>query len=356
MVASVWGTDPPLEKQLFDEGYCFEFFQAVRLLGLLYPEREPLGGPLLSSEAVRFHAHQSLNFPPSEIHTIDRPSDSDSPANMTGAFLGLTGPVGVLPVPYTELLLERRKAKDHALADFLDLFNHRLISLFYRAWEKHRLFVAFERNPLDTGQGASFTHYLFDLIGMGTAGLRGRLEVPDQALLIYAGLLAQSPRSACALEAMLSDYFGVPVRVEQFLGKWFSLERMHLSYLDREGLHNQLGLGAIAGDAVWNHQASFRVWVGPLPLDRFRSFLPGEKGFCELIELSRFFTDRTFDFDIRLILRAGEVPWFQLTDEGSDAPRLGLVSWLKTETFEVDVDDAEFASWLESDEPIHAGK
>jgi type VI secretion system protein ImpH len=150
------------------------------------------------------------------------------------------------------------------------------------------------------------------------------------------------------LEAMLSDYFNVPVRIEQFQGKWFPLEPSHLSFLEKEGLHNQLGWGAIAGDAVWNHQARFRIWIGPVGLARFRSFLPGESAFFALVELARFFTDRTFDFDIRLILKSNEVPWFQLNDEGVEAPMLGLVSWLKTEEFQINVDDAEFPSGIEN--------
>src|SRR5262249_12446260 len=130
-------TDPPLERELFEEPYRFDFFQAVRLLGRLQPDRARVGhGGHPGREVARFRARQSLAFPPSSVHELERPKDPDGPPEMTVAFLGLTGPSGVLPRVYTELLMERRRAGDRTPTAFFDVFNHRAISLFYRAWEK----------------------------------------------------------------------------------------------------------------------------------------------------------------------------------------------------------------------------
>jgi type VI secretion system protein ImpH len=178
---------------------------------------------------------------------------------------------------------------------------------------------------------------------MGTPGLRGRLGIRDQALLRYAGLIAQRPHSASALGGILRDYFGLPIEIEQFRGKWFPLDEPSLSFLQQEGLHNQLGFGAIAGDAVWNQQARFRVQVGPISLERFIDFLPDGKAFAELVELTRYFVGLALEFDIQLILQAPEVPWCRLTDESVDAPRLGWMGWLKTEEFRADAREAVFA-------------
>jgi type VI secretion system protein ImpH len=129
--------DPPLEQTLFEEAYRFDFFQAVRLLERLQPDCVPVGGRP-GREAVRFRARASLSFPASAIHQLDRPDGPDTPVAMTVAFMGLTGPSGVLPICYTELLMNAIRAGDRTLAAFLDLFHHRLISFFYRAWEKYR--------------------------------------------------------------------------------------------------------------------------------------------------------------------------------------------------------------------------
>jgi len=262
---------------------------------------------------------------------------------MTVAFMGLTGPQGVLPGHYSELAIERDYEGDHGFADFLDIFNHRLISIFYRVWEKHRFHVSFAREARGTIGADRFTGYLFSLIGMGTAQLTGRLRVPDQSLLRYAGLLAQRPHSASALRGMLADHFELPVEIDQFRGKWYPLEDSSLSWLETSGVHNQLGFGAIAGDAVWNQQALFRVRVGPVGLARFIDFLPGGKSFEEIVDLTRYFTGDSLESELQVILAASEVPPCRLTDETPDAPRLGWMGWLKTDEFQEDATDAVFA-------------
>ena len=339
MAAPVRRTDPSVADILLERPWEFDFFQAVRLLGLMYPERRlvaRLGQPV--DNIVRFHAHLSMHFPPSSIQDLAPDAREDGPLHMSVAFMGLTGPQGVLPTHYTEYLIARSYAKDSSAAAFFDLFNHRLISLFYLAWEKHHFPIVHERDARLQSGPRWFTQYLYDLIGMGTAGMRGRLEVEDSALLLYAGLLAQQPHSVGALEGMLRDYFGVEIDVQQFVGKWFPLEPDALAYLNDGGLHNQLGFGAVAGDMVWNQQARFRVRVGPLCWERFNQFLPGGKALGELAALTRHFVNQTLEFEVQLILRAGEVPWCWVS-EGEDAPRLGLSSWLKTEEFREDAAD-----------------
>jgi type VI secretion system protein ImpH len=341
------GTDPAVEDLLFEAGYRFDFFQAVRVLERLYPHRQPVGGDASpADEVVRFCARLSLSFPPSAIHEIRRAEDGAAPAQMTVAFMGLTGPLGVLPRHYTELLLERMRHKDRTLRDFLDLFNHRLVSLFYRAWEKYRFPMAYERAVAQQQEDDRFTRYLFALIGLGTRGLRGRLEVEDKALLFYAGLLAQQPRSASALAGLLQDYFGVPVAVTQYIGQWLPLAEANRSRLGPEEANNALGVSTVAGDRVWDQQARFRLCLGPLTLAEFRQFLPSGRAFWPLVELGRFFAGLACDFEVQLILTAADIPWCRLGGTGEDAPRLGWSAWLKTRECTRHAADAIFACSL----------
>lgn len=322
-----------LEEILFAEPYRFDFFQAIRLLERIYTMRRPVGhASEPAREVVRFHTPVTLTFPASEIHALtpeEKDSDSPAPAQLTVAFMGLTGPMGVLPHPYTELLMERLRNKDRTLYEFLDIFNHRVISLFYRAWEKYRFPVAFER-----GLDDRFTEFLFDIVGLGTRGLRQRFSFPDQGLLSYGGLIANKPHSASAMSGVLSDYFGVPVTIEQFKGQWLKLEPESYSTLGRA--NNQLGQSTLTGTRVWDLQSKFRVRFGPVRFEQFSALLPNGSGFKPATELTRFLAGQEFDFDLQLILHRAEVPACKLSAKTS--PRLGWTSWLKTKPFTTDDD------------------
>jgi type VI secretion system protein ImpH len=346
-------TDPSLEEALFDSGYEFEFFQAVRLLGRIFADRKPVGSTAKpKDELARFgqlgscpdlkEARLSMAFPASAVHAIERIPDSDDPASVTVTFFGLTGAQGVLPLCYTEWMIARRAAKDDTLAAFLDLFNHRLISLFYRAWEKHRPQVLYELAAVRGLKPDRFTQYLFDLIGMGTDGLRGRMRVQDESLLRYAGLIEQRPLSSTALRGILRDYFSAPVEIEQCVGDWYELEDVDRCYLAPESQRNQLGEAAFLGDAVWNQQSLFRIRIGPLGLERFLRFLPNGSCMAKLVELTTYLVGLAMAFDVQVVLRAEDVPYARLADEGEDAPRLGWIGWLKTAEFEAAAGDAVF--------------
>jgi type VI secretion system protein ImpH len=347
MAAESGRTDPSVEELLFAEGFRFEFFQAVRLLERAFPERPPVGRDAHpADEVVRFRARNSLTFPPSSIHELTR-SETAGPATMVVAFMGLTGPSGVLPRHYTELVLERERRRDPALAEFFDVFNHRVISLFYRAWQKYRVAIAHEQ-ATRTGAGEDpFTQSLFAHFGMATPGLGGRLEVADQTFLFYAGLLAQQPRSATALQGMLADYFAVPVEVGQFAGEWLPLTEENRSCLGQAGLpgrddrgaNNRLGQTAVLGRRFWDQQAGFRLRLGPLGFELFSELLPSGHQSRVLNQLARFFVGQALDFDIQLVLRADEVPACRLGDRGPRAPRLGWSTWLSAQPRMQDTDD-----------------
>jgi type VI secretion system protein ImpH len=324
------GIDSPVdlsevEELLRSEPYRFEFFQAIRLLERLAPDRKPLGrfvNP--SDEVARLGAYPSLSFPASEIQSIDWPEGK--PPSLAVNFMGVTGPQGPLPHFYTTLILARLRSGDRTLRDFLDLFHHRMLSFFYQAWEKYRFAVSYERGERDR-----FSHHLLDLIGLGTAGLQERLAVPDDAFLFFAGILGQRPHSAHALELLLNDYFEVPVTVIQLVGGWFRLDDTTECCIgERSTPSEQLGLGAVVGDEVWNQQARARIRIGPLDLEDYLDFLPNGSAYEPLRALLRFWTNEEIDFEVQLILEREEVPRCQLGGEGDGAPQLGWVTWMKS--------------------------
>jgi type VI secretion system protein ImpH len=332
------GVASEIEQKLRREPHCFDFFQALRLLERFRPEKKPVGQfTHPETEVARFRAHPSLAFPASQIQKAAWPENR--PVELTVNFMGLIGPEGVLPNPYTSLIIERQREGDNALRDFLDIFNHRIISLFYRAWRKYRFDVASERDERDR-----FSRQLMSLLGLGTDGLQQRQTVSDDSLIYYAGLLAQRPRSAQALQQILTDYFDVPVAVEQFSGGWYRLDpetQCHLSdeYTDSE----ELGFGAVVGDEMWNQQSRVRIVLGPLTLERYSDFLPEGKSFQPLRSWVRFFSNDEWDFEVKLILEREQVPACTLGAEGVSGPQLGWVSWVKSAPFRRDPGDTVLA-------------
>jgi type VI secretion system protein ImpH len=333
----------------------------------------------------------SLIFPPSQIWEL-RPSGGErSVPEMSVAFFGLVGPSGVMPRHYTEMLMRIQRDYKHgekfALRDWFDLFTHRMLSLFYRAWEKYRFYIAYERGEYLQHPPDPFTHALLSFSGLGLATLRNRIrvvasigestteesagkavgdapskygtlharperrtlaEVDDQALLRYAGLWARRPRTALGLAALLSDYFELPVEVQQFHGQWLQLDPTDQSQLHADCMNCRLGVNLVIGERVWDVEGKIRIRVGPLDYEQFVEFLPyrgavtRSKAFFLLSHLTRLYIGPTLAFDVQLLLRGETVPDIVLSDSAGPGLRLGWNTWLRSGKLRGRVKDAVF--------------
>jgi len=326
-----------LRSLLEEEPYAVQFFQAVRLLERLHPERNPVGLFVTpSSEVVRFKPVPTFSFPPSEI--ADYRAGEEGQPELRVNFMGLSAAIGALPDPYTQFLLERARAKDHGPGDFFDIFNHRIISLFYRGWQKYRFYIAYER----TGATDDLvSEKLLHLIGLGTKGLTHRMDIADEACLYYASLLAQRRPTAQGLRQLLEDYFDVPVGVDQFTGSWNRLPPDNLSFLRDSGAFcERLGMGTIVGDEIWDQHGTVTIRLGPMSFVRYQEFLPGAPASVELHAWLRLYTNREFDFVVQLVLKREETPPTELG--GDEVARLGLVSWIRNRPIDRDPDEATY--------------
>lgn len=350
MAGTVGRSARDLIGEIRRDGPGFEFFQAIRLLALA----EPQAGAALPA-ALRFRTPASLAFPASEIlemqaedpaplgKTTDDPGDTGErrALHMTIGFLGLTGPSGVLPTVYTELLIERRHSyRDDTAHRFFDLFTHRAASLFYEAWRKHRFFIGYE-----AGERDGFTRHLLDTAGLGLPSVRKRLqqgptEVPESLLAHFAGLLSRKAISAASMAALIRGCFGVEAKLEQFVGQWIALPAAEQSRLGMQSC--VLGETACIGERVWDRQMKMRVRLGPLDAEHFAGFLPGAPNARLLEQLLGLCTGTSLACDVVLVLQKEAVPRPVL---GRDAggPRLGYDAWLCPGPPPADRDDACFA-------------
>lgn len=322
MAAKKRQADPPVEPipfrdRLFREFHRFSFFQAVHLLESLSPGREPLGTGLAPNrEAVRFTVKPSLAFPAAEIAGLVD-NGAEKPSDMAVTFLGLIGPSGVLPYWYTELALERLKQKDSSLAAFLDIFHHRLVTLFYLAWKKQR----FPENYAPGGRDR-LTGYLLSLCGLGTEGLSGKIGLSPESLAFYTGLFSTMPPTAVGIESSVSYLSGVRAEVVELIERIIPLSDEDHTRLG--AANARLGEDAVCGGYVWDCQTKFLVKLGPMGYDDFVRFLPGGAMLKPIFSLVRYRVGMEYEFDLKVVLDRDEVPPCTL---GGDS-RLGMTSWL----------------------------
>jgi type VI secretion system protein ImpH len=339
-----------LIDQLFEDPYRFEFFQAVRLLERTLNAQHGPTADLLPSQ-LRFRNSSSLAFPSSEIESLKvrwKPTGNaaDSPEieriDITPAFMGLLGVAGALPHVYTEQIGQRELyQKDFAARSFLDLFSNRMLALFYKAWKKSRLQLQYE-----TDRRNRFAPMVLALAGLGQTPLTDRLRpeaggVDDEGLAFFAGTLQQRTLSASQLQRLLARYLKVPVRLEQFRGRWYALPPQARTVLGQSG--GQLGRNALSGERVWQRDLCVRVVLGPLDHRMFLRFLPGAPGATALREILTLVSGVSLEYEISIVLRAEAV---QSSSLGSDrsplAGRLGWDTYLQTRPSPVDRSDVRY--------------
>lgn len=304
------------------EPWAHDFFALLRRIEVLQPEAPRLGqASRPGQEALRLGQEPELDFAPAALARLDL---AGARPRLGVRFFGLLGPQGPMPLVFTEYVRDRaRNHADPTLARFLDVFHHRLLTLFYRAWA-HTQPVVQQDRPGDDRYAA----WLGAAIGLDRA-TRGRDSLPDNAKLHQAGLLGARSRHPEGLRKLLSHHFGVPVAVQQHVGHWLMLpgeERSHLGTAFGRSRAMRLGRTTTIGHKVWDRQYSFRIVLGPLSLAQYLGFLPGKPGWQQLQDAVVLYAGMDKRWDVELCLAGTEVPPPRL---GRREPpfRLGLTSW-----------------------------
>ena len=314
-------TDTDLIRALAREARLYSFFQVVQLLERARPEAAPLGqeGPP-SREAVRLRPSLSLAFPESDVAAVEVMEDGERPRVLVETnFLGLYGSTSPLPSFYAEELIQET-SDDSLVRGVLDLFHHRLLSLLYRCWKKYRPYLQFRPDG-----GDEFSWRLLCLMGLGIQEASERCALPRRWLLRYCGLLNQQPRSAAALQCMISDFFeGVPVEVTSYAERWVTIPEESRCRLG--ALNSRLGVDLQVGDRVEDRAGKFRVTLGPMDLDTYISFLPGRGNLDIVSGLARTCAPDLMAYEIQLDLKAAGLPGMRLAQDA--VPLLGETTWL----------------------------
>ncbi len=317
-----------MEKKLLDEGHAFEFFQVVRLLENYHREAPAVGGSgALENEMVRFRPNSGLGFPPGDVDRMEKTTAPNGRAlwRVTQNFMGLYGVNTPLP-PHLAEMIAQSYVDDDPLRDFMDIFDHRLISLYYRSWKKHRV-----AQVMDGRGGDAMTMALCAMLGQAGGMPREDWVVAPERLIRYAGLLAGAARPADGLCALVADYFGLgqqgQVRLTPFLPRRVRLAPGETNRLGAPGQMNRLGDSLVLGESINDLSGQFRLILGPLDFLAFQRLQPGQPAFADLVFLVRLYTRQMIDFELEILLEAGGAETMWLSSDVKLHP-LGRFSWI----------------------------
>ncbi|MAD44719.1 MAG: type VI secretion system baseplate subunit TssG [Oceanospirillaceae bacterium] len=342
-----------LIEQLQNEPYRFDFFQAVRVLesaarldnsddevadepagGLARPDQESVHFSV--DPGLQFHGSDVSKVSQKRIHSREHHGGAALQWQMEVAMLGLTGSQGVMPIAFSELVLAELRKKNDALSAFFDLFNHRIVSLFYESWHKYQMGPEYERAKQTGGQKPDlFTDALLSVSGLGLSELRYRSAVNDEHIARYAGHFGRGICSAESLRSAIEGMFGFDTEIQQFKGEWYELSddvRCRLPGEEHpEGVNNQLGMSAVIGSVCYQIQNKFAVVVTPRSREEFMELSPGSKRLEELKSFIRMSVGAEQDYEIEVHLEDSKLPVQELLEPDQFQGLLGWNTYINPE-------------------------
>jgi type VI secretion system protein ImpH len=325
-------TSDSLVKSMAAQPFAFDFFHAVRSLEAEYRNRPRVGGSIrLDQDFLRFGQEPSLAFAPSTLKSVEQVGGF---IRIFVNFLGLFGPNGPLPQHLTDFARDReRNARDPTFARFADIFHHRMLSFFYRAWAANQKTVDFDRP-----EESRYADFFGSFFGIGSPALRNRDSVPDFAKIHFTGRLSALAPNAEGLQSILQDFFGVPTRIEEFSPYWMAIPDENQCRLGESPDTGSLGINAIAGSRKFEPQLKFQIRMGPMELSDLYRLVPSGESFKQMKDWVLNYLNQELFWDLKCILRAAAVPAISLGQSGM----LGWTTWLKSQPFKRDTVDPVF--------------
>ena len=356
MPTTQWRRHASVMQRLLDEPYRFDLIQAMRMIEL-WLRRNGVAQDQALARYLRFQNSISMRFPASQIEALsahgDQPVDSAQALqdaftggqfqriSITPAYLGFLGASGVMPSRYTEDVAEQiHLKKQEGTRAFFDIFSNRIMLLHYHAWAKYRV-----RHRVDARGDDVLLPIQLALAGRRAAPRppdvldRGAdsatADVCDEVPAYYAAMLRQRPVSAQVIAGVLTEYFSVPIKLIQFIGKWDTLAEAEQCQPGRQNA--TLGQGAMLGARCWERHSRVELRIGPLSMAQYEQFLPGASCCKALKTMLALFATPALEFQVRLVLRADDVKPVGLGVPNS--ARLGAGAFLATMPETVDCDD-----------------
>lgn len=305
--------------QVQEKPWRFGYLSLMRYFGARFRDQPPVGSAARpQEEAFRLGQSPSLIFAPREIAEATVTPEGKLHVRLFG--LGLWGANGPLPTHYTEIALNRQdSSRDTTLVDFADIFHHRHLTQFYRAWQSAQSAGA----GLDRCEAESFSFYVASLSGQDLREIADS-PLPSHARLSASAHFVREARNPDGITSTLACYFGVPFDLHEYVLHWIAIAPEDCTQLAVPGASSILGEGALVGQRVPDRQHKFRLTVGPLDLDNYLHFLPNGRDLLSLVEWVRAFVGYEYVWEIELQIKAHSAPPARI----GAGQQLGWTTWL----------------------------
>lgn len=311
--------------------HAYDLFGTLRWIDALGAPHARIGRAVHPrEEPLRLGQAPSLSFAPTMVAQVAGGAAGTGALRLRVYGFGLFGPQGPMPLHLTEYAAAY-DAGGNGLREFADLFHHRAIALFYRAWADAQPVVAHDR-----AVHGPFDRYAASLVGRASRVDAANAVAPSpSAMSFYAGHWVRHARNPEGLVKMLEAEFGVRVRLVEHVVRWLAIDEAQRTTLRTIRPAQRLGHGALLGRAVRDGQSCFRLVLGPMSLERYRTFLPNGDNARRVARWVREYVGAELDWVMQLELAAEQVPHNTLgSREG-----LGHCVWLGRRMDTVPADD-----------------
>ncbi|EKT56019.1 type VI secretion system baseplate subunit TssG [Providencia burhodogranariea] len=314
-------------EELGDKISSINFYRLCQLLEHTNPQIPPLGSTQdPKHDPIRFRPHRGMGFPVTEIKGIDQDDsyrDSNIPSLRT-TFLGLYGITSPLPTSYLDDIAQQRDGTN-SLTDFLDIFNHRLTTQFYRIWRKYSYPATFAKGGED-----ETSQYLYGLIGLGIPGCANHIEAPLSRFLALLGTLRLPTRTAegiISLVKLLAPKTQAQVKAHD--PRRIELENPTvLSCKHPTTLQNKPVLGQYATDV--NSQVLITLRTDDLT--EAHGWLPDGQIYQDLMALLHVYLGSRVNARLRLTLPRALLPDASLSAKSHQGVQLGRTAVMRPST------------------------
>lgn len=324
-MANTLGQENITVNKIFEKSDKYDFYQLVRILKYFKGKKDVFSEQIGNSFPY-FSSSTQNNFPIQQVINVNKHKDHVNVIKVS--FIGLVGNKGILPFHYTEKILQTIHHGNYGLQVFFDLFNNKIISLLYSAWEKNHCYASYKAKEKYFTNKDSFGYALSSIAGINADYIPSRLKLEKELFAYYANIFNKQNKNALSLENFLSEYFTLPIKILQFHGEWLSIthEKTIISINKAVNNFQQIGCNTILGNRQWSIQHNFRIYIGPVTYDQFILMQPKSTLVNELIKLTRLYISPELSFDMQIELLAQEVPYFIFNL--NKPKQLGWNTWL----------------------------